>query len=138
MSKKSKPEDWEHPRLLFPQYYALNPDHSTRRLEGDAALTEWARSFERQDRHVAFNAFGHEAIGTVHVSTVFLGVDHRWFDEGDPLIFETMIFAPDGGEGGLDGYTDRTSTWDQALIAHARAVQLVKEAFTELQKASGA
>lgn len=31
-------------------------------------------------------------VGDVTVSTVYLGLDHRWGD-GPPLIFETMIFG---------------------------------------------
>lgn len=57
--------------------------------------------------------------GKVSVSTVFLGIDHSFF-EGPPLVFETMIF---GGE--HDGWQDRCSTWEEAEAMHARACALL-------------
>jgi len=48
----------------------------------------------------------------VHVSTVFLTMDHAW-DRGTPVLFETMIF---GGE--HDGDQDRYHTWDEAVAGH--------------------
>ena len=68
---------------------------------------EWARWFEGKDRKVA-----RDEIGSVVVSTVFLGLDHSWAP-GPPLLFETMIF---GGE--HDEYQDRCSTWDEAELMH--------------------
>lgn len=88
-------------------------------LEGKTAvpadLMTWARWFETADRHVA-----KDTIGDVRISTVFLGIDHRW-DDGPPLVFETMIF---GGE--HDQHQTRASTWDEAEKQHAEAVALVK------------
>lgn len=61
----------------------------------------------------------------VTVSTVFLGIDHNFFESATtdykPLVFETMIFG-----GPLDGYQDRTSTWQDAEAAHKVALDLVK------------
>jgi hypothetical protein len=82
---------------------------------------------------IAVNLFGHEAIGEIQVSTIFLGFDHAR-QEGPPILFETMIF----GGGDLDGYQTRCSTWDEAMQMHANAVEHVKNAFQELAKASGA
>jgi len=53
------------------------------------------------------------------VSTVFLGLDHR-FGAGPPLVFETMVF---GGE--LDGDCDRYSTYDEAELGHVNMVNKV-------------
>jgi hypothetical protein len=50
-----------------------------------------------------------------YVSTVFLGLDHRLFGDGPPLIFETMIF-PDCD------WCERCSTWTQAEAQHRLAV----------------
>lgn len=55
----------------------------------------------------------------VRVSTVFLGLDHR-FGEGPPLLFETMIF---GGE--HDQYQTRCSTWSEAEEMHKQALKLL-------------
>lgn len=53
------------------------------------------------------------------VSTVFLGLDHRHFGEGPPILFETMVFA-DGCWS--DESCERYSTWTEAEAGHARAV----------------
>lgn len=63
---------------------------------------------------------GADTIGDVTVSTVWLGLDHR-FGEGPPLIFETMVF------GGPDSdWQDRYTTKEQALAGHERVVAAVK------------
>jgi len=59
----------------------------------------------------------------IHVSTVFLGLDHS-FGEGPPLLFETMIFG-----GPEDGYQDRYSTWDEAIEGHKKAVEIASLPF---------
>lgn len=79
-------------------------------------LMEWGRAFEAADRRVC-----HDQIGDIRISTVFLGVDHKWGD-GPPLLFETMIFG-----GTHDQYQKRCSTWEQAEAMHAEALKLVKQ-----------
>lgn len=75
-------------------------------------LMGWARWYETADRHVAKT----EVAQGIDVSTVFLGLDHR-FGDGPPLIFETMVFGgPD------DQHQERYSTWDEAEAGHARIV----------------
>jgi hypothetical protein len=76
---------------------------------------EWARWFQRCERHVALSEF----LG-VRVSTVFLGLNHQWGD-GPPLIFETMIFG-----GPHDQYQERCSTWDEAERMHRAALRLAR------------
>jgi hypothetical protein len=83
-------------------------------------LIEWARWFEdagkrRVDRTLVLRRYD--------VSTVFLGMDHRFDDDGPPLLFETMIF--DRVDDSALEYQERTSTWELALQAHARAVEWV-------------
>lgn len=78
-------------------------------------LEQWARWFETGERRVAA-----DVIGEVRVSTVFLGLDHR-FGDGPPLVFETMIFG-----GPHDGWQERCSTYDEAEAMHAEAVKLVR------------
>lgn len=90
-------------------------------LDGHAVVAEpdllkWAKWFDSDEhRRVAF-----DQIGDVRISTVFLGLDHR-FGQGEPLLFETMIFGETS-----DGWSDRYSTWAEAEAGHARAVALVK------------
>lgn len=59
----------------------------------------------------------------VLVSTVFLGLDHRFMGGGPPLVFETMVFG-----GSLEGHQVRHSSYDDALIGHAAARGLVEKA----------
>jgi len=80
-------------------------------------LMTWARWFETADRSVA-----QTIVGNKRVSTVFLGIDHR-FGDGPPLLFETMIFnGPDDGE-----YQERCSTWEEAEAMHERAVHVAQQ-----------
>lgn len=57
------------------------------------------------------------------VSTVFLGLDHR-FGKGPPLIFETMVFVND--DSWEDEETIRYSTYDDALTGHQAIVRRIQ------------
>lgn len=98
------------------------------RLEGHKTVEvkdarDWARWFDKADRSVGMTAYG-----KVTVSTVFLGVDHNFSGMGDPILFETMVFAPDEkhrmDEAG--DFTRRYRTWDEAQVGHAITCSLVK------------
>src|SRR4051812_32688202 len=69
-----------------------------------AELMEWVRFFENADRRrvAGDNIAGH------WVSTVFLGIDHRFGEKGPPLLFETIVFPNDDW---IDE-CHRYSTWD--------------------------
>ena len=58
---------------------------------------------------------------TYRVSTVWLGVNHNFTDDGPPIIFETMVFGPKDA----DEYMQRYSTEDQARAGHAETVTVV-------------
>lgn len=76
-------------------------------------LLVWAAWFENDDnRRVA-----ETCLGNVLISTVFLGIDHRFFGNGPPLLFETLVFG-----GPLNDEQTRCSTWEQAETAHALIV----------------
>jgi hypothetical protein len=78
---------------------------------------QWAEWMESHECHVANDIFE-----GVHVSTVFLGIDHNFgFDASPPVLFETMIFG-----GPMDGFMDRYHTREEALQGHAEALTLVK------------
>src|SRR5216684_8998165 len=53
------------------------------------------------------------SIGSVGVSTVFLGLDHNFSKAGPPILYETMVF---GGE--LNDCQERYSTQEMALLGH--------------------
>ena len=107
--------DWTGPRQSGlppgPRYYDR---------EGQPMpMREWG---ERLDdpayKHVAVTAVGAD----VEVSTVWLGINHRFIGQGPPVIFETMVF---GGE--LDGYCERYTTLEAAEAGHERWVAEVRE-----------
>jgi hypothetical protein len=71
---------------------------------------------------------------TKYVSTVFLGLDHRHWGGGPPLLFETMAFQHEGrtmdfgfGNGpepvAETLCQERYSSWDDAEIGHKAAVR---------------
>ena len=96
-------------------HYAIDPDGTVRRVDD---LHEWARWFETsgEGRRIGFTD-----LGDVHVSTVFLAIDHRFLGDGPPILFETMIF---GGE--FDQWMDRYQTIEAARAGHARVVEALR------------
>lgn len=80
---------------------------------------QWARWMEGNGdaRRV-----GLDCVGSVKVSTVFLGVDHNWVVGGDPELFETMTFGNEDWEGDQVRY----STLEQAKNGHAEMVAIVR------------
>jgi hypothetical protein len=65
-------------------------------------------------------AFDENPDGSVRVSTVWLGLNHRWDPDGPPLIFETMVFG-----GPRDEEQWRWSTEEQARAGHAEICSAV-------------
>lgn len=59
----------------------------------------------------------------VFVSTVFLGLDHNFYGDGPPVLWETMIFA-----GPLSGEMRRYSSKLDALTGHAAMVERARKA----------
>ncbi len=80
-------------------------------------LLAWGRWLEAADRRV-----DQTVIDGFRVSTVFMGLDHR-FGEGEPLLFETMVFRVGSG---ADLWAERCSTWEQAEAMHERGCDYVR------------
>lgn len=80
-------------------------------------LMTWAKWFETAERHVAKTDIAH-----VHISTVFLGLNHNW-GEGPPLLFETLVFG-----GPLADEVERYATWNEAEAGHKAMVERVNNA----------
>ncbi len=96
-------------------------------LEGKAPklvedVIEWAEWFETADCHVASTKLKNG----VRVSTVFLGLDRNFSLEGEPILFETMLFG-----GKHDQYQERYSTWEEAEEGHKKALAKVEELLNE-------
>lgn len=61
------------------------------------------------------------------VSTVWLGLDHGFMDDGPPEIFETMLFYTDSGKiHSNDEVMLRAATEDEALKNHHEVVKEVR------------
>jgi len=93
-------------------------------LDGKTVITcnllEWAEWLKNADRTVKKTK-----IGEIKISTVFLGLDHNYSDEGPPLLFETLVFG-----GPLDGEMNRYWTWEQAEEGHREMVESVTNLMT--------
>lgn len=66
-----------------------------------------------------------EYVGEKPVSTVWLALDHRHWDDGAPLIFETLVFNR-GATLRDSGIMERYSTEVEAKAGHARIVAELK------------
>ena len=82
-------------------------------------LIKWAMWFETADRHVALDKLP----GGISVSTVFLGLDHRFTRQGqeDPILWETLITGGQFNEG-----MARYTSVEAALHGHKVAVAKIK------------
>jgi hypothetical protein len=106
-----------------PRYYRLEPDHSVTPIDDGGpvdpqVLIAWALMYAGDARRVAFDQVG----PGIEVSTVFLGIDHRFGGDGPPIVFETMVFDDYGGNEMV-----RYCTWDAAVAGHAETVAKLKE-----------
>ncbi len=66
------------------RYFILDDAHNVI----PATLHQWAKWYDKGKRRVATTD-----LEDGRVSTVFLGLNHRFGDEGEPLVFETMVFG---------------------------------------------
>ena len=90
-----------------PRYYILDEDNHAVAV----GFMRWAKWFEDIGNRIVDYT---EITSEVYVSTVFLGIDHRHFGDGPPLLFETMIFGAEGE----DLWMRRFSSWDDAATGH--------------------
>jgi hypothetical protein len=100
----------------LPKFYILDADNHVIGVD----VVTWGRWWaEFTNRSVGMTQITSE----IEVSTVFIGVDHRHYGKGPPLLFETMIFG-----GPLDGHQWRYASWDDAEAGHAAAVHKARKA----------
>lgn len=128
-------------------YYVLDAQGNPRRAEP----MEWAEMFQK----IETRSVKREYVGGLLVSTVFLGLDHNFFGQGPPVLWETMVFRKNPAKDywwwvpnwvrkwlplrwivrlhyskqlELEGYTERCAgNWEQAEAMHRRVVDLVKQ-----------
>lgn len=108
-------------------YFILDTD---RRPVSVDVLT-WGRWYEDADNRRVAETFTE----LYRVSTVFLGIDHRFSGKGPPILFETMVFEKephlreifgDLREVHDDiGECERYATWDDAEAGHNAMVKRI-------------
>lgn len=84
--------------------------------EGDDGLFEWARDLEKPEMQIVRQD---NLPNGYWVSTVWLGLNHRFLGEGPPLIFETMVRNP---QGKTEDWRKRYATENDAILGHMEAV----------------
>ena len=109
--------------IIDQRWYILDADNNIVKTD----LMTWARWLEDvpHARIVGLT----QITSKITVSTVFLGLDHRWFDDGPPILFETMIFG-----GPLDDEMWRYSSYDDAEVGHVMAVKKARAAIGQKVK----
>lgn len=93
-------------------------------LEKAVDLQEWADWFQKasETENSWPNRFVMRTwIGSIFVSTVFLGINHR-YGPGTPLIYETMVFLNWGNT-----YCRQCGTYREAVAQHRKALWLLPE-----------
>jgi hypothetical protein len=95
-----------HNYILVGQTPVLEPD-----------VIKWAQWFETAEQRVRLTR-----VGKYKVSTVFLGLDHRFHGSGPPIVFETMIFTRK--HEAID-YQKRCATWREAERQHEEAIAYI-------------
>jgi hypothetical protein len=109
------------------RYYTLSPD----RLPIPCFnVLAWAIWFDDAERTVAVDHYGD---GQYAVSTVFLALDHNFSKSGDPLLFETALFGPDGVD-----VVERYRTWGEAAAGHELVRSIATHEYTQASRLSGA
>ena len=101
-------------------YYKLNEDRNVSRCSSE----DWPEFFESSDRFVK-----QENVEDKYVSTVFLGIDYNFSGEGEPILFETMVFRRNE-EGEIDFtevFCDRCSTWEEAENIHKETIRKLEQ-----------
>ncbi len=87
-------------------------------------MLEAARAFENRSRIVA-----RDTIGDSVASTVFLILDHRYGDDGPPILWETMVFGdPMDQEGNrCAGTREQAEAMHQDMVERVRAIAALTE-----------
>jgi hypothetical protein len=101
------------------KYYIL--DAENRVIETD--LITWGMWFENLNNRIVGYT---EITSEITVSTIFIGIDHRIYGNGPPLLFETIIFG-----GPLDEHQWRYASYDDAQTGHAAAVRRARAAIDQ-------
>lgn len=107
------------PEIRCPGRYILDVDGNP--IPCDDLIT-WGKWLENPNNRQVKKDF----VGKYWVSTVFLSLDHN-FLEGEPILWETMIFSESEDETKYDGYQERYSTRQEAIEGHQRAIEMIEK-----------
>ena len=108
----------------------------------EPSLTRWGKwMIDPKNKQIARTEIHH-----CTVSTVFLGIDYNFTGDGDPVLFETMVFQGegestnysqtvsfDGSEEEFWGDMRRYSYRVDALEGHKQAVAAIEKQFGQVQ-----
>jgi len=100
------------------RYYILDEQGEPTPCADLHAWAEWMENHHR--RQLAVTDVG----GLFFVSTVFLGIDHRFYGDGPPVLWETMTFTSETNQ--PLGEQWRYASKAKALNGHARAVNIAE------------
>jgi hypothetical protein len=73
-----------------------------------------------------------DEIDGYRISTVFMGIDHDFLHQGDPLLFETMVFPPTN-RGWEESYMERYASWADAAAGHRKIKTLLDAELRQAQ-----
>jgi len=90
----------------------------------ESDIIKWGEWFSKNNhrRTIRKTRIGDDAI---LVSTVFLGINHNFIMEGEPLIFETMVFCKNELNP-MHNYQLRYSNSVSAVSGHKKIVDTIK------------
>lgn len=122
-------------------YYILNDDNRPVQVGG---VLEWARWMEEQRTHDWTRLYTRTRIahprGAWWVSTAYLGLDHRFWGDGPPILWETMLFSDrkdaDDRRQWCD-FQERYCTHAGAMLGHALVVRQVRWWLRRLRRNRG-
>lgn len=95
-------------------FFVLDDNHNPVAVEDTKKWAQWM--FDNEDNR----RVGLTQIGSVLVSTIFLGIAHCYAND-KPLLFETMVFGLSE-----DNLVYRTTTWEEAVAQHEAACEKVR------------
>ena len=112
------------------QLYVLDDNGEPRAVED---VNEWAAWFKNASRTIVgphgmcARHVAKDVVGDYTVSTIFLGLDHSFLGEGRPILWETMVFGPEGDIDVDEEYFMRQATRADAAKWHEHVVASLRE-----------
>lgn len=103
------------------QHYVL----IDRRVVECVDLLQWAKWMDLSRKDDSFRV-AQDTIGDMWISTVFLGLDHRFAGSGSPVVFETMVFSLKGLFDS-DERMQRYCTFEEAERGHNEIVEILRQ-----------